>query len=482
MKLADLVPPEADLPVGAATIDIAAITADSRQVKAGTLFAAIPGTRFDGARFIPDAVAAGAAAILAAADADIHDCPVPVMRAVDPRRILAFMAARLYARQPETTVAVTGTSGKSSVAEFTRQIFMSLGHRAASVGTIGIVKPDGSIYGSLTTPDPVMLHAILAELADEGVTHLAFEASSHGLDQRRLDGVKLAAAAFTNLGRDHLDYHPTIEDYLAAKLRLFDTLLPEGGGVVLNADVPEAARITEIARARQQQIWRIGCSEDATLRLDEVQPDGFGQRIVIAYEGKLESVRLHLIGTYQAMNALTAAGLALAVGAPFELVVPALEKLAGVRGRLEVVGAVRGATVVIDYAHKPDALAAALDALRPFVTGQLICVFGCGGDRDPGKRAIMGQISAAKADVTVVTDDNPRSEDPAAIRAAILAAAPGAREISSRGEAIAAALAMAGPGDVVLIAGKGHETGQIVGDKILPFCDHDAVAAVLKEM
>lgn len=480
MKLADLVPCEVDLPTGAGAVDIAAITADSRLVKAGTLFAALPGTRFDGARFVPDALAAGAAAVLLAANADVCECPVPVIRAADPRRVLALLAARFYGRQPETAVAVTGTSGKSSVAEFTRQIFAATGCKAACIGTIGIVKPNGGIYGSLTTPDPVTLHAMLAELADEGITHLAFEASSHGLDQRRLDGVRLAAAAFTNLSRDHLDYHPTVEDYLAAKLRLFDTLLPEGRDIVVNADVPEAQRIAAIAKARRQQLWSVGWRKDATLRLDDVRPDGFGQHLRFVYGGSLFRVRLHLIGTYQAMNALTAAGLAMAAGRPFEAVEPALEKLIGVRGRLEAVGTVRGATVVIDYAHKPDALAAALDALRPFSTGRLVCVFGCGGDRDPGKRAMMGRISAAKADITIVTDDNPRSEDPAAIRAAILAAAPGAREIGDRGEAIAAALAMAQTGDVILIAGKGHETDQIVGDKILPFSDHDTVAAALQ--
>ena len=482
-KLAELLPPGTQLRTRSDdAIEITAITADSRQVTAGTLFAALPGTRFDGTRFIPDAISAGARAILAANTAEVGECPLPVIRTDDPRRMLALMAARFYRSQPEIAVAVTGTSGKSSVAEFTRQIFAATGRTSASVGTIGVIRPDGSVSGALTTPDPVTLHATLAELADEGGTHLAFEASSHGLDQRRLDGVHLAAAAFTNLGRDHLDYHPTVEDYLAAKLRLFDTLLPEGRDIVVNGDAPEAARIAEIAKARRHRLWRVGRGTDATLMLENAVPDGFGQRLKIVYDSSAYDIKLNLIGTYQAMNALTAAGLALAAGEPLEPVMAALEKLTVVKGRLEVVGDVRGATVVIDYAHKPDALAAALDALRPFASGRLVSVFGCGGDRDAGKRAIMGQISSDKADVTIITDDNPRSEDPAQIRSAILSSAPGATDIADRHEAIAAALRMAAPGDVILIAGKGHETGQIVGDQTLPFSDHDAVAAIMQDL
>jgi len=481
MKLLEMVPPEAHLPVNASTVDIAALTADSRQVQPGTLFAALPGTHFDGTRFIADAISAGAAAILTTATADIDNDQIPVVRAADPRRVLALMAARFYGRQPSTAVAVTGTSGKSSVAEFARQLFAAAGRRAASVGTIGIVRPDGSIYGSLTTPDPITLHNVLANLSDDGITHLAFEASSHGLDQRRLDGVELAAAAFTNLGRDHLDYHPTVEHYLAAKLRLFDTLLPEERGVVVNDDDPHAAQIAEIAKTRNQPLWRIGRNKNATLRLAAALPDGFGQRLTVTYGNVTYKIKLNLIGTYQAMNALTAAGLALAAGEDAEVVLPALEQLAGVSGRLEVVGDIYGATIVIDYAHKPDALAAALAALRPFAANRLINVFGCGGDRDPGKRPIMGKISTEQADVTIVTDDNPRSEDPKRIRSAILAAAPGAKDIGDRREAIAAALDMATAGDVILIAGKGHETGQIVGDQTLPFSDHDTITDLLQE-
>ncbi len=481
MNLADLLPADVAAPDGIDAIEVTAMTADSRQVVPGTLFAAMPGSRVDGARFVGDAVQAGAVAVLAGESAVITDCPVPVIRAADPRRALALMAAAFFGRQPDCAVAVTGTSGKTSVAEFTRQILAACGRQAASVGTIGIVRPDGGVYGSLTTPDPVTLHGVLAGLADDGVTHVAFEASSHGLDQRRLDGVRLTAGAFTNLGRDHLDYHPSVEHYLQAKLRLFDTLLPEGAGAVVNIDDPNAARILDIAAARNQQAWTVGRGGDAMLQLIETQPEGFGQQMTIAYDGQSFDKRLNLIGTYQASNALVAAGLALATGERPEQVFAALEDLTGVSGRLEVVGTLRGATVVIDYAHKPDALAAALAALRPFVGGRLINVFGCGGDRDPGKRAIMGQLSADHADVTIVTDDNPRSEDAAKIRAEILAAAPGAREVGDRYEAIATALAMAGDGDVVLIAGKGHETGQIIGDQTVPFSDHEAVGAIMRE-
>ncbi len=481
MLLAQVLPDDVVAPEGSGAIDVAAITADSRQVAAGTLFAAMPGSNVDGAKFVPQAVKAGAVAVLAGTGADVGDCPVPVLRARDPRRALALMAATFYGRQPELEVAVTGTSGKTSVAEFTRQIFAQCGRQAASLGTIGIVRPDGSVYGSLTTPDPVTLHGVLAGLADDGVTHLAFEASSHGLDQRRLDGVRLTAAAFTNLGRDHLDYHPSVAHYLAAKLRLFDTLLPDGRVAVVNADDAHAARIFEIAQARGLHLITVGQAEAATLRLVDSAAEGFGQTVVLEHDGATYNIHLALIGTYQAINALMAAGLAIAAGEAVARVISALGELTGVRGRLEFVGEVRGATVVVDYAHKPDALEAALKALRPFAKGRLINVFGCGGDRDPGKRAIMGRISAEFADVTIVTDDNPRSEDPASIRAEILAGAPGAFEIGERYEAIGSALAMAADGDVILIAGKGHETGQIVGDRTLPFSDHEAVAAILRE-
>ncbi len=479
MQLSSLLGPETNAPPGCGVLDITGLTADSRKVAPGFLFAALAGTRTDGSRFITDAVGKGAAAILAARTAPLpSSLAVPVVTAEEPRRALALLAARFYARQPETAVAVTGTSGKTSVAEFTRQIFSSLGHKAASLGTIGIVKPDGAVYGSLTTPDPVGLHQSLAALADEGITHLAMEASSHGLDQFRLDGVELKAGAYTNLGRDHLDYHPTAEAYLAAKLRLFTELLAPGRTAVVNADGAGSAEVIAAARARGLKLITVGETGD-TLRLAALVREGFAQRLAVDTGGRRHDVRLPLVGTYQASNALTAAGLALATGEPVEAVLGALSSLTGVKGRLEIVGERNGGLAVVDYAHKPEALAAVLDALRPFATGRLVCVFGCGGDRDKGKRPIMGRIAVERADVTIVTDDNPRSERPEAIRAEILVGAQGAREIGDRREAIATAARLLGPGDVVVVAGKGHETGQIVGDRVLPFSDHEALAEAL---
>jgi UDP-N-acetylmuramoyl-L-alanyl-D-glutamate--2,6-diaminopimelate ligase len=465
----------------AEAIEITRITADSRQAQPGALFVALSGTKADGARFIADAVAKGAVAVVAGEEAAVPDgLAVPVLRAKEPRLALALMAARFYGAQPETVVAVTGTSGKTSVAEFTRQIFAAAGHRSASLGTIGVVKPDGAVYGSLTTPDPVSLHETLASLAHDGITHLAFEASSHGLDQYRLDGVKISAAAFTNLGRDHLDYHPTTEAYLAAKLRLFEELLPAGAPAVVNVDAPRAEDVAAVARRRGLPLITVG-EKGETLRLANLKREGFAQALSLVYDGAVYDVKLPLIGTYQVANALVAAGLALAVGEDPDVVIPALAQLAGVKGRLEIIGERNGGLAVVDYAHKPEALEAALDGVRPFVSGKLICVFGCGGDRDRGKRPIMGAISAERADVTIVTDDNPRTEEPASIRAEILAAAPGATEIGDRAEAINAAVAMMQPGDVVLVAGKGHETGQIVGNTVRPFSDHDCLRQALSK-
>lgn len=482
MKLDALLADILDAPAVASQIEITGVTADSRFVTPGALFAALPGSQVDGARFVPAAIDAGAAAILTGPKSDVGVPEVPVLRAVDPRRALARVAARFYDRQPENIVAITGTSGKTSVADFTRQIFTALGRQSASIGTIGIVKPDGSVYGSLTTPDPVTLHLELAGLADQGVTHLAFEASSHGLDQRRLDGVAINAAAFINIGRDHLDYHPTLEDYFRAKQRLFDVLLPDDGCAVIGIDQPEAQAIVDICERRSLRVIRVGRAEASDLRVVAEAPDEFGQRLSVTYDGRGYDISLPLIGRYQGMNAMLAAGLALAVGEQPDAVFAALGVLQGVRGRLEVVSNIHGAKVVVDYAHKPDALAAALDALRPFATGKLICIFGCGGDRDRGKRPIMGRISHEKADLTIVTDDNPRSEDPAAVRAEILSQCPGAIEIGDRYEAIGHAMMQLAPGDVLLIAGKGHETGQIIGDQVLPFSDHDAVEAVSREL
>ena len=480
MQLQSLLGPEVAAPPGCGDIEIAGLTADSREVRSGYLFAALAGSRTDGAKFVADAIVKGAPAILAKDGVDVGPTKVPVLRAAEPRRALALMAARFCGAQPQTIVAVTGTSGKTSVADFVRQIFAALGHKAASLGTIGLVKPDGSVYGGLTTPDPVTLHRSLADLAQEGVTHLAFEASSHGLDQYRLDGVKLKAAAFTNLGRDHLDYHPSMEAYLGAKLRLFTELLPYDGAAVVNADAEHARAVIAAAGGAGCNVWTVG-KAGTMLALESLAPDGFAQRMRVRHDGKANDIRLPLLGAYQADNALLAAGLAIATGEAAERVLPALAKLKGVKGRLEIMGLVRGGLVVIDYAHKPEALEAALGALRPFAPGKLVCVFGCGGDRDKGKRPIMGRIAAARADTTIVTDDNPRSEEPAAIRAEILAGAAGAREIGDRNEAILAGSRLLGRGDVLLIAGKGHETGQIVGTRVIPFSDHEAVRAILTE-
>jgi UDP-N-acetylmuramoyl-L-alanyl-D-glutamate--2,6-diaminopimelate ligase len=397
------------------------------------------------------------------------------------RRALALAAARFYPRQPATIAAVTGTSGKTSVAAFTRQIWAALGHQAASIGTIGVVTPKEEIYGSLTTPDPIELHGTLDRLTGEGITHLAIEASSHGLDQHRLDGMRVAAGAFTNLSRDHMDYHPTIQHYLAAKLRLFEALVAEGGTAVINVDHEQADAVIEAARKRGLKLFMVG-REGNPIQLIDVAIDGFAQKIALAYAGRPYVLTLPLVGAFQVENALVAAGLAIATGSDADKVFAALEHVQGARGRLELVGVRNGAPIFVDYAHKPDALAKTLEALRPYARGSLVVVFGCGGDRDRGKRPLMGAIAADLADRVIVTDDNPRSEDPAAIRAEILKDAPGATEIGDRREAIRAGIAGLHAGDVLVIAGKGHESGQIVGDRVLPFSDHEAVAEVLKEM
>lgn len=479
MKLKDLLSVDTTLPAVDADRDVTGLSADSRAVQAGYVFAALAGSRTDGGRYIADAVAKGAIAVLAVPGTSV---PAGVAHIVspEPRRDLALMAARFHARQPATIVAVTGTSGKTSVAEFTRQLFAACGHAAASLGTIGVVRPDGSVYGSLTTPDPVTLHATLDGLARDGITHLAFEASSHGLDQHRLDGVRLMAAGFTNLGRDHLDYHPSIEAYLTAKLRLFRELLPLGAPAVINADDAFSDEVIAAVTAAGRQALTVG-RKGEFLKLSNADRDGFAQRLEIVHAGRTHEVKLPLIGAYQASNALVAAGLALAAGAPADRVMPALAHLKGVKGRLEIVGKARGGLVVIDYAHKPEALQAALEAAKEFATGRVVCVFGCGGDRDKGKRPIMGGIARSLADIVIVTDDNPRSEDPAQIRREIIAGATGVSEIGDRAQAIAAGIGLLRAGDVLVIAGKGHETGQIVGSTVIPFSDHDVVAETLKE-
>ncbi|MEM8665148.1 MAG: UDP-N-acetylmuramoyl-L-alanyl-D-glutamate--2,6-diaminopimelate ligase [Pseudomonadota bacterium] len=471
MRLGALVP---DLAAAHADIEILGITADSRAVTPGTIFAALQGSRVDGARFVPDALAAGAVAILCSPDAGI-EAPV-IVRDADPRRRLALIAAALAGPQPETIVAVTGTAGKTSVAEFARQIFAASGHKAVSLGTLGI-RGALEVKGGLTTPDPVALHERLAALAAEGIDHVAMEASSHGLDQRRLDGVELCAAAFTNIGRDHLDYHPTPGAYLEAKLRLFTELLPEGAPTVVDPYTPGGAAVLKVA-GKPLTVGRDG----DLIRLEKVQATPAGSAMTVACSAGTFEIDLPLIGAFQVDNALVSAGLAIAGGLGEEAALGALAALKGAPGRLELVGRARGAPVFVDYAHKPEAVTAALQAVRPGVTGRLMVVIGAGGDRDPGKRPLMGQAAAEAADVVIVTDDNPRSEDPQKIRAAILAAAPGAQEIGDRAEAIAAAVEMLKEGDALVVAGKGHEEGQIVGDTVLPFNDRDAVRQALNAL
>jgi UDP-N-acetylmuramoyl-L-alanyl-D-glutamate--2,6-diaminopimelate ligase len=477
MLLGDLA---ADLTIesGTAATNITGLTADSRAVERGFLFAALAGATTDGARFIGDAVRRGATAVLVGPGVEA-DVPVVVIRAPDPRRVLALMAARFHPLQPEHLVAITGTSGKTSVAAFVRQIFAAAGQEAASIGTIGIVSRRWSTYGNLTTPDPIVLHATLDRLAREGVTHAALEASSHGLDQRRLDGIRIAAAGFTNLGRDHMDYHATVAGYLAAKLRLFDTILPEDGTAVVDMDGAESEAVVAVAKQRGQQLIRVG-RKGVEVKLANLTPTGLRQRLTIEAFGKSYGIMLPLAGAFQASNALVAAGLAIGGGVEVETALAALAKLEGAPGRLELVGRkANGAMIFVDYAHKPDAIVSALTALRPMTAGRLVIVFGAGGDRDPGKRPLMGKAATDHADVVIVTDDNPRSENPAAVRSAILAAAPGASEIGDRGEAIARAIALLSPGDVLVVAGKGHETGQKIGNEEIPFSDHQAVRDVL---
>lgn len=480
-SLADLLPGH-DLPPGIAAIDIRGVCCDSRTVAPGMIFFAVPGTRTDGLAYAAEAARKGAVAIVAerAPAATIEGAVV--VEVPDVRAALAQAVARFYPRQPETIVAITGTSGKTSVAAFTRQIWQAIGKPAASLGTLGIVAQSGTAYGSLTTPDPVALHRALDRLAGEGVTHLALEASSHGLDQRRLDGVRLAAGAFTNLSRDHLDYHASLDDYLAAKLGLFERLLEPGRPAVVDADSDAAAKVLEACAARGLRVLSVG-TQGETIRLVRATAENLSTRLEIAYGGETYAVKLPLAGQFQASNALVAAGLCIATGSPASEVFLALETLEGAPGRLELVGQRNGAPIFVDYAHKPDALDKALRALRPFVRGRLVVVFGCGGDRDAGKRPIMGEIAARLADLVIVTDDNPRSEDAAAIRKAILAGAAGAgnfREIGDRATAIADAIAGLDPGDALLVAGKGHETGQIIGTEVLPFSDSVCVREALR--
>jgi len=473
MRLADLVAATGGDPGPAATTQITGFAIDHRKVAPGNVFGAFPGALVNGEDFIPAAVAAGAVAVVARPQAQVTGA----LHLADatPRRAFAHLAARYYTPVPATLVAVTGTNGKTSTVEMTRQIWRMAGHSAASIGTLGVTTPDESLSTGLTTPDIVSFLANMAGLAREGVSHVAYEASSHGLSQYRNEGLRVAAGAFTNLSRDHLDYHADMDDYFTAKMRLFAEVVMDGGHAVIWADDAWSDRAIAAAHRRGLNVLTAG-EKGAALRLVSCNPGHLGQDLAIEYQGAAHTVKLPLIGAYQVANALVSAGLVLATGGIAGQVFDALSRLQPVRGRLERAAICQsGAPVYVDYAHTADALAAAIAALRPHVTGRLITVFGAGGDRDTGKRGPMGAAAVAGSDLVIVTDDNPRGEDPAMIRAAVLAQAPGAREIGDRRAAIAAAVAEAGAGDIVLVAGKGHEQGQIVGSgdevRVLPFDD-----------
>jgi UDP-N-acetylmuramoyl-L-alanyl-D-glutamate--2,6-diaminopimelate ligase len=476
MKLDLLIP-------GAPAIDVVGITADSRKVKPGFVFAALQGVAKDGRAYIDGAIKAGAVAILT--DARPGDWSVPAIRTDEPRLTLAQAAAAFYPMQPAVVAAVTGTNGKSSTVDFLRQIWSSMGRKAASMGTLGAIGPSGSVDLGHTTPDPVAIHATLDKLAREGVTHAAMEASSHGLSQYRLHGVKLAAGAFTNLTQDHLDYHHDFDNYRRAKMKLFAELLPKGAPAVLNADSPELEAFETAAREAGLIPFTVGW-RGRDLRISEASPRGTGQDLVIQWgddAANERKVHLPLIGEFQALNALCAGGIAMSLGDDVNAVLDGLTQLKGVHGRLELVGQTAArAPVFVDYAHTPDGLNVLLRAARPHVRGKLIVVFGCGGDRDATKRPIMGDVARRLADEVIITDDNPRSEDPTLIRAAIRKGAPDASEIGDRASAILEGVKRLKAGDALLIAGKGHETGQIVKGVTIPFSDFDVARAALDDV
>jgi UDP-N-acetylmuramoyl-L-alanyl-D-glutamate--2,6-diaminopimelate ligase len=483
LKLTELIA-TVSAPAGLNDPEIVGLTADSRNVKAGFLFAALSGTRQDGRSFAADAIVRGAVAILTDEPAALalpqeERDRVCIITDPNPHRRLALMAARFHGRQPRTIAAVTGTNGKTSVVHFTREIWTALGHPAASLGTLGIVTARESRPGALTTPDPVALHRDLAALAKHGIDYVAVEASSHGLHQFRLDGMSVAAAAFTNLTRDHLDYHGDLAHYRAAKERLFTALLIPGGSAVLNRDSAEFPRLDGLCRDGGHPVIAYGADPAADLRLIAREPRVDSQFLVLEVFGRRQELVLPLAGEFQAMNALAALGLVIATGEAVAAATAALTGLSGVPGRLQfVAGHEGGGAIVVDYAHTPDALATVLTALRPHAHSRLAVLFGCGGDRDAGKRPLMGEVATRLADRVYVTDDNPRTEPPGEIRRAILAAAPSAIEIGDRREAIAAAIAELGSGDLLVIAGKGHETGQIIGTETYPFDD----AAIARDL
>lgn len=465
--------PSAAPPFIGPDVEIKGLALDSRKIEPGYLFGALPGFQMDGRKFIGQAVERGAVAVLAMTGTTLDNEEIALVANDNPRRAIALMAARFYGAQPDVIAAVTGTNGKTSVATFTRQIWRQLGYEAASLGTLGIEPERPNAPAALTTPDPVELQRCLAELAHDGFGHLAMEASSHGLDQSRLDGVAVTAAAFTNLSRDHLDYHGSMEAYLSAKCRLFDTLMQPGGTAVLNADIPEFAQLTGICEERGLRILSYG-SDGRDLKLLSRTPTSAGQELRLDVMGRSYDVTFPVAGSFQAWNLLAALGLVMAGGVPAEQALATVPALSGVPGRVEYVGdSPKGGAIYVDYAHTPDALETVLTALRPHCDARLWVAVGCGGDRDPGKRPMMGGIAERLADVAIITDDNPRSEDPATIRAAMMTAAPNGREIGDRREAIFTAVRELNAGDLLVIAGKGHESGQKVGDLVHPFDDRD---------
>jgi UDP-N-acetylmuramoyl-L-alanyl-D-glutamate--2,6-diaminopimelate ligase len=469
---------------GDATVDVRDLAVDSRRLRPGAMFAALPGGKFDGRSFVPAAVKAGAGAILAPEGSVFAGLPqgVAVLTAKEPRRALALIAARFFGRQPHCIAAVTGTGGKTSTVAFARQLWSLEGREAASLGTLGIISRKLNDPGSLTTPDPIALHRLLTQLSDGGVSHLAMEASSHGLDQHRLDGVRVTAAAFTNLSQDHLDYHVDMARYFEAKLRLFSDLLPEGGAAVVNMKLAEAPRVIEVARQRRQSLITFGNGK-ADIRLLKHQPTPQGQLLELSLFGAHHVTEFPVAGGFQAENLLAALGLVIGSGSDANKIAGLIGRLVGVPGRIEhVADTPAGGAVYVDYAHKPGALEAVLTTLRPHAARQLAVMFGCGGDRDRGKRPMMGEIATRLADRVIVTDDNPRSEAPAAIRAEILAKAPGAIEIGDRAEAIRVAMSELKEGDLLVIAGKGHESYQIVGDKTYPFDDAEVARQIAAEL
>jgi len=482
MKLAQLLACE-----DVASLEITGLSADSRTIGPGFAFFAVQGAQHNGQLYIDNALAYGAAAIIVE-KASAQPLPtqwphaIPLIEVDNIRRALSLAAARFYQGQPPVVAAVTGTSGKSSVVAFLRDIWADTGFAGASLGTVGLISPKQQTYANLTTPGPVELHQLLHGLTVEGVTHLAMEASSHGLDQYRLDGVRLQAAAFTNLGRDHMDYHHSFAEYFAAKMRLFTEILPKGGAAVIFADSKYGAQAIDETRAARRKVLTVG-RKGEFIRIKRIEHERFRQFGELEYEGNIYEVMLPLAGEFQMANAVVAAGLAIASDVPAAAVFRSLERLKGAQGRLDLVGTTRtGAPVYVDYAHKPDALENVLKAVRPFTTGRVILVFGCGGDRDRGKRPIMGEIAARFADITIVTDDNPRGEDPASIRAQILAVKGSALEIGDRRAAIRRAVVMLEAGDCLIIAGKGHEQGQIIGTEIREFSDHVEARAALSAL